>query len=157
MRDFSELNLNEGGRPVNRAPPSAEEVAAFEHEFGVTLPRDYLQLLSYSNGGCPEADSIAPMGRTDIAKRAVNRFFHLNEDHKGPSSLWAATRAWRPILGEKRIPIAADGGGNPFILDLSRPESSVSTCLIDDHCALVEVATSFADFIDRLEIDPDMI
>ena len=157
MRDFAELNLNEGGKRVDRAPPSPEVISAFEREFGVSLPPDYISFLTYSNGGHPELDSIAPMGRRDIAMRAINRFSYLNEDQESPAGLWAAARAWRPILGEKQIPIAADGGGNPFILDMSTTPPRVSACLLDEGLARVEIAPSFSEFIDGLELDPDMI
>ena len=157
MRNLAELNLNDRGERVERAPPAPEIIAAFEREFNVTLPSEYIELLTYSNGGHPELDSIAPMGRTDIAKRAVDHFFYLNEDQEGPASLWAAARAWRPTLGEKRVPIATDGGGNPFVLDTATTPPKVSTCLHDEGFALVEVAASFSEFIDNLELDPDMI
>ncbi len=157
MRDFAELKLNDRGKRVERAPPSLEVVLEFEQEFGVCLPLDYINLLTYSNGGHPELDSIAPLERRDIAMRAINRFFYLNEDQESPASLWAAARAWRPILGEKQIPIAADGGGNPFVLDLSEATPKVAAYLLDEGLVRVEIAPSFSDFINRLESDPDMI
>jgi hypothetical protein len=157
MRDFAELNLNDGGKKVDRAPPSREVIAAFEREFGVFLPPEYIHLLTYSNGGHPELDSIAPMGRRDISVRAINRFFYLNEDQESLAGLWAASRAWRPILGEKQIPIAADGGGNPFVLDMSTVPPKVSAYLLDDGLVRVDIAPSFGEFIDGLVLDPDMI
>ncbi|HEX8223319.1 MAG TPA: SMI1/KNR4 family protein [Allosphingosinicella sp.] len=63
MRNLAELNLNDGGRPVDRAPPSAKAIAEFEREFSVSLPEEYIRLLTFSNGGHPELDTIAPMGR----------------------------------------------------------------------------------------------
>jgi len=157
VRNLAELNLNDRGKVVERAPPSPEVTSAFEREFKVSLPSEYLGLLMYSNGGHPELDSIAPMGRTDIAKRSVDHFFYLNEDREGPASLWAATKAWRSILSEKQIPIAADGGGNAFVLDMAATPPRVLACIHDEGFALVEMAPSFGEFIDHLEIDPDMI
>ena len=157
MRDLAELNLNDGGKKVDRAAPSPEVVFAFEREFGLSLPPDYISLLTYSNGGHPELDSIAPMGRHDIAMRAVSRFFYLNEDQESLEGLWANARTWRPILGEKQIPIADDGGGNLFILDMSTTPPKVSACLHDEGFVRVEIARTFGEFIDGLELDPDMI
>jgi cell wall assembly regulator SMI1 len=157
MRNLAELNINEGGKVVGRAPPTPEVISAFEHEFNVSLPSEYLELLMYSNGGHPELDSIAPMGRTDIAEWAINHFLYLNEDRNGPESLWRAAKEWRPILGEKQIPFAADGGGDPFVLDLVATPARVVGSLIDEGFALVEIAASFSDFIDRLEFNPDYI
>lgn len=157
MRNLVELNINEGGEAVRRAPPSPEIISAFEREFNVSLPSEYLELLMYSNGGHPELDTIKPMGRTDIDDWGVNHFCYLDEDREGVESLWVETKYWRPILGEKQIPFAADGGGNPFILDLVATPSRVVGCLVDEDFALVELAASFEEFIDRLELDQDYI
>ncbi len=80
------------GRLSGSGPPTPEVISAFEHEFNVSLPSEYLELLMYSNGGHPELDSIAPMGRTDIAEWAINHFLYLNEDRNGPESLWRPQR-----------------------------------------------------------------
>ena len=63
MRDLSELNINDGGEQVQRSAPARDVVEAFQAQFDVALPLDYLRLLSYSNGGHPELDSIEPIGR----------------------------------------------------------------------------------------------
>jgi hypothetical protein len=97
------------------------------------------------------------MGRFDISKRAIDHFFYLNDDREGPASLWTAATAWRPILGEKKVPIAIDGGGNPFVLDISTTPPMVSACLHDEGFAFVALAPSFGEFIDHLELDPDMV
>ena len=157
MRNLAELNLNEMGKRVERAAPTTEMVTIFENEFSVTLPPEYINFLMYCNGGHPELNLVVPMRRTDIAALSVDHFFYLDEDREGPLSLWAVARAWRTSLGEKRIPIATDGGGNPFILDMSDSIPKVSICLHDEDFTVVEVAASFSEFIDHLELDPDMI
>lgn len=156
MRDLAELKFNEGGERVNRAPPSEDVIAAFERAYGVVLPADYVSLLMHSNGGHPEVDTIAPMGRTDIASTAVSRFFFLTEDRENQGGLWGAVRMMGSILGEKQIPFASDGGGNPFVLDMTTTPPMVWKCIVDERYARRDVASSFTDFIDRLEIDPDM-
>jgi hypothetical protein len=156
MRDLSELNLNEGGGPVARAAPSREVIAAFESRFGVTIPEAQLQLLRHSNGGHPERDSIlSPDG--SWARWSVNRFHHLDTDETDTSGLWAAMKQWRPVLGPLTLPFAADGGGNPFFLDLRVGPPSVKVCLHDEGFAVVEVAPSFEAFVDALSIDPDAV
>lgn len=157
MRNLAELNINEGGKPVRRAPPSPEVISAFEREFDVSLPSEYLALLRFSNGGHPELDLIKPMSRRDIAEWAVNHFLYLNDDRDGAESLWRATKYWQTILGEKQIPIAADGLGDPFVLDLVSTPPKVVGCICSEDFAVVEIAHSFGDFIDRLELDPDYI
>jgi hypothetical protein len=59
MRNLAELKLADArGEPVDRAPPSAEVISAFEREFNVSLPPEYLEFLKYSNGGPPELDGL---------------------------------------------------------------------------------------------------
>ncbi len=157
MRNLSELNINEGGRGVNRPAPSDETVSAFQSHFNLTLPEDYLRLLRYSNGGHPELDSIQPVGRPEAARWAVNRFYHLDEDKTSPTSLWVAMERWRAILGKNALPFAADGGGNQFFLDLNASPPAVKVCLHDDNFSKVNVAFSFEAFVDGLSVDPDMI
>ncbi len=50
MRDFSELNINEGGGRIERNAPSSEVICAFQDQFGITLPDEYLKLLRHSTG-----------------------------------------------------------------------------------------------------------
>jgi hypothetical protein len=111
----------------------------------------------HSNGGHPELDTIKPMGRTDVEEWGVNHFLYLNEDRDGTESLWMETKYWQSILGEKQIPIAEDGGGNAFVFDLVATPPRVVVCIHDEDFALVELASSFVDFIDRLELNPDYI
>ncbi len=63
MRNLSELNINERGKPVGRVAPSDRMIDAFESHFGLKLPTDYIILLRYANGGHPELDSFEPVGR----------------------------------------------------------------------------------------------
>ena len=155
MRNLRELNINEGGKRVNRPSPSNELIRAFEACYGITLPEDYVKLLRYSNGGHPELDTIAPIGRPGASPWAVNHFCHLSEDRTSAESLWAAMEEWRPVLGNKALPIAEEGGGNPFFLDLATPAAAVKGCIHDDNFAVVELAPSFQAFIDGLSLDSD--
>ena len=157
MRDLSELNINERGRPVVRPAPSDATIDAFQHRFGLVLPAEYLTLLRFANGGHPELDSIEPAGRPGASRHAVNRFYHLSEDTDSASSLWAAMEAWRPILGVSALPFASDSGGNQFFLDVDTHPASVKLCLHDEDFRVVDIASSFDVFINRLSTDPDMI
>jgi hypothetical protein len=157
MRDFSELNINEKGKPVGRPSPTGETISEFQSHFGVMLPESYVKLLRHSNGGHPEVDSIEPVNRPKSARWAVNRFYHLDGDKTSTANLWNVTDKWRKILGESTIPFAADGGGNQFFLDLKTLPPSVKVCVHDGGFSIVEIAPSFETFIDALSIDPDMI
>jgi len=157
VRNLSELNINEGGRPVSRPAPTNNAISAFQAHFGLALPVEHLRLLRYSNGGHPELDSIEPVSRPGSARWAVNRFYHLDEDRTSAESLWAATEQWRTRLGKDALPFAADGGGNQFFFDLKVSPPAVKVCIHDEGFAIVDIAPSLAVFIDALSIDPDMV
>jgi hypothetical protein len=156
MRDLSQLNINERGKRVQRLPPSDEIINSFQSRLSAKLPENYVKLLRHSNGGHPELDSIEPVDRPGT-RWAVNRFYFLDEDKTSVGSLWSAVEKWRKILGEHALPFAADGGGNQFFLDLNMTPPSVKICIHDQNFAIVDLAPSFDEFVDRLSVDPDMI
>lgn len=157
MRDLSKLNINIGGNPVQRPAPNPETIAAYEREFNLKLPDELVQLLNHSNGGHPELDSFAVKGGRDDDRWAVNSFYHLDEERDSSGSLWLMTRRWRPYIGEQAVPFASDGGGNQFFLDLRTTPAVVKVCIHDDNFRVIELAASFGEFIDGLEIDPNMV
>jgi len=157
MRNITELNINEKGKPVSRNPPSAEIINQFQSHFGVILPEAYIELLRHTNGGHPELGSIMPIGRPNAARWGVNRFYHLDDDKSSATSLWNVTEKWQKILGENAIAFASDGGGNQFFIDMKTSPPSVKLCVHDENYAIVEIAPSFEIFIDALSFDPDMI
>jgi hypothetical protein len=157
MRDLLELNMNEGGKPVTRLPPTESDIIKFQAEFGIVLPDEYVVFLRHSNGGHPELDAILLEGKEGLPPRGVDHFYFLNSDQDGPQSLWSGASGWRKLLGPNFVAFAEDAGGNPYLFDLSTNPLAICTCLHDDHLALVRVSSSFGAFIDALELDPDMI
>lgn len=156
MRDLSELNINEGGRPVSRRPPSDEEIWEFAAAHDVELPDAYVELLKFANGGHPELDTFVPVGSDENDKWAVNRFYCLDAQ-ADVDGLWQAAKEWAPVLGERRIPIAGDGGGNQIFLDFASNPPSVKLCIHDAQFKVRPIAESFEAFLDLLSEDPDMI
>ena len=156
MRDLRELNLNEGGRPVTRKPPSDAQIAAFQSHFGIVLPEDYIVFLRHSNGGHPERDAFRPKGLVD-GLFGVAYFYRLNDDQADVSGVWAATTAWRNALSANVAAIGDDGGGNQILLCFDGNSASVKLCIHDEAMRLIHVADSFSEFIDMLREDPDMI
>lgn len=158
MRDLRELNLNEGGRPVDRAPPTPEEIERFERFFGVRLPPDYLALLAFSNGGHPELDAFIPKGSESEEIWGVNRFLKMrNDDPYDLESVWGATDVWRRVTNRNVVAIANNGGGDYVLLSYDVDPPRVTICLHEEQLAMIHVADSFAEFIDMLFLDPDMI
>lgn len=156
MRTISELNINEGGRPVVRKAPSNALVIEFESEFGVKLPIDYVHLLKTVNGGHPELDSFVPLGDDPNNRWSVDCFYHLTDDRDDTASIWRATQEWGDHLGTGQIPIAHDGGGNQIFMDL-RHDKCIYLCIHDQRFKIIKVAPSFAEFLGLLDKDPDMI
>jgi hypothetical protein len=157
MRDLSELNINEGGRPVSRPPPTPEDISRIEELVGAKLPSEYVAFLIFSNGGHPELDVIAVNG---APRWGVDRFFHVSSDAGSALNIFWNYHAFRRTGIDKSVlPIAANGGGDLFCLDLSEAGDGKVILWIHDVPGgkIVQVADSFEELIDRLIIDPDAI
>lgn len=87
-----------------RPPATPDELAALARALGVKLPPQVTEIFAAANGGLPlaEYDSLST---SDIAE------FHLASAASGKKSFKQCR--W--------LPLAADGGGNCFIVDLSEP------------------------------------
>jgi hypothetical protein len=153
MRNLAELNINEGGRPVERPTPSEKLFHEFESKTGLRIPPELRELLKFSNGGHPELDSV----HGSRGQFAVDTFYHLTPDDRGPESLWYAAENWGAILGRAALPFAADAGGSQFFLDLGCAPARVRLCLHAEGMRIVDVSCSLDEFLNALEIDPDMI
>ncbi|WP_093561514.1 SMI1/KNR4 family protein [Pseudoduganella namucuonensis] len=131
-QNLSELNINEGGLPTSRTHPSAGTIAEFESKFGIDLPDGLKCLLNTINGGHPEFDCV---GGAD-GQYAVNRFYHLTPEDHGSESLWYAATHWRPILGDKALVFAGNGGGDSIFFRFSRHASINQAWLYAVPCGI---------------------
>jgi cell wall assembly regulator SMI1 len=157
MRDLHELNINVGGLPVDRPPPSNEEIAEFEQAFDLRFPDELRALLDHANGGHPELDTFVPDGGDEDDAWNVNHFYHLSGDRSDNQSLWQAAATWRPILGERYLPFASDPGGAQVVLDLGADPHPVLIAAPDVNPDPEVVAPSIESLIDRLHLNPDYI
>jgi hypothetical protein len=157
MRDVRELNINEGGRPVQRPAPTNEQIAAFEARFGLELPEEYLLLLQASNGGHPEVDSFRPVRTAETGFWGVNRFYHLADNKTDPEGVWFATEEWQAATQRKLVSVANDGSGNQIVLSYETSPPCVLVCIHDEGFRMVYVADTFSQFLDLLVADSDMI
>ena len=150
MRNPSELKIHRYPGEPTRDPPSEGLVSAFEREFGLSMPREYLDFISSYNGGCPEICVFQSTLDDFEEEWIVNHFYYFDSDRDGPESLWLATRVWRGVLTGNLLPFAEDPFGNPFLLDLQAMPPSVKVCAHDEANAIVEIAPNFESFIDAL-------
>jgi hypothetical protein len=149
VRDLSELKTRVG-RPFECLSPDQMLISEFEHHFHVTLPADYVKLLRYFNGGEQELSAVyRPDADVDPAWW-INRFYYLVREKAGLENLWEASAHWRSILGPMAVPFAENGLGDQFFLDISTTPASVKIYYHEVN-AIVEIAPSFEQFIDRLE------
>lgn len=138
-----------------RASPSEETIAEFEKTSGLPFPAGLRELLRFANGGHPELDSVGT-GEASTGF-AVNSFYRLTREDRGFNTFWRGWEEWKGILGDKALPFAETGGGDPFFLDFSVSPPSVKICLHSRGMSVVELAPTFEAFIDSLAINPDMI
>ncbi len=157
MRDLRELNINEGGRPVVRTPPTDAQVAGFEAHFGVELPSDLVDLIRHSDGGHPTVDAFQPHGLIEEELWGINRFCYLNDDQQSLSGIWGATRDWGEATSRNVVAVAEDGCGNAILLLFDHNPPTVELCVHYENYKLFHVADSFGEFIDGLIRHPDAI
>ena len=120
------------------------------------LPISYLNVLAAANGGHPERGTFLSSDDPN-SSWSIDSFYFLSEDKRSAENLWGLVNTWRPILGDACLPFAADGGGNPFFMDLSQAGFPVSVCIHDERFRILRLAGTFEEFIDALQDHPDFI
>jgi hypothetical protein len=158
MRDLKELNINEGGKPVTRARPTADQIAYIENLVGVKLPASYITLLMFSNGGHPQLDTFYFKAEGSLQEWGIGVFFHISWDFESPENIvWNYARRWSGA-DKGILPIADDGVGNLVCLDLTNAGNQrVVLWVHDPGPKLLSVAGSIEEFIDGLTTNPDYI
>lgn len=155
MRDLTELNINEGGKPVSRRKPLQSDIEAFEQHFRVVLPKSYVFLLQFSNGGHPEVDSFC-VNDDPADLWNLNHFYHLLPEVTDSENLWEETSNLQGILGSGVVPIGDDGGGNTVFLSYDSDPPNIKLVIVDSM-EIVKVCDTFERFIDNLRMNPDYL
>lgn len=157
MRNLAELNINAGGHPVTRRVPTDAMFAKLEREIDGRLPKGYRQLLIHANGGHPELDSFVPDSGKAAEIWSIDTIYFLDENEHSPDSVLVALDRWKTISGEKRLPIARDGGNNQIFLDFTSDPATVGLAIVDDGIFFRKISDNFEDFVDSLQSNPDFI
>src|SRR6266566_5264290 len=114
MRNLKELNMNEGGEPVNTPSPTPNQIANIENLVGTKLPPAYIEFLQFSNGGHPELGTFYFDYNGKAEEWGINSFFSISSDFNSIEDVvWNYTHRW-PGAPHMRtlLPIAGDGVGN---------------------------------------------
>ena len=141
------------GKDVPKPSPTADDVKTIEKLINAKLPASYIEFLNFSNGGYPKTDTLF---HHDV-EWVVNNFFQLSTSRDSIDDLegiiWQYNNRWESAAREI-LPIGSDALGNLFCLDLTEHSSDRVILWIHDepHPSIREIANSFENFIDMLEI-----
>ncbi|MGC5700627.1 SMI1/KNR4 family protein [Pseudomonas sp. NFXW11] len=152
MRDIAELSIYYQNFVVEREIPSLEQLAEFQARHGIKLPDDYVAFIRSINGGIPTLNFFT----NEECEFVVETFHHLSliDDQDDCYNISIASAWPSEDLGRTLIAIAGDGSGDQLVFDLSLGPQ-VRLWRHDDGQQPVIIAASFADFIDRLEPEPE--
>ncbi|MBA3464996.1 MAG: SMI1/KNR4 family protein [Deltaproteobacteria bacterium] len=152
MRDLQEILVDPdyaGLRPA----PSATELSTVERVFGRQLPKNYVHFLSVCNGGHTELDTVIAQS----GEWSIDHFLAVTDDQDYEESVVSNLELWRDELGNSALPIAYDGGSNPFFLDFASNPPSVWIYLRDEGGIRSKVSNSLEELIDKLQRNPNNV
>lgn len=154
------------------SPAQESDIKTLERTLGKPLPEDYKAFLRSCNGGYLEYDILLEAGKTSAEYLSFSTLYHVsseceneceNECESNPFELnQAKQQAGFPNVGV--LPIGGDGGSNVLYLDLREGEQVVASVSglpqwtgLRQDSALVRVANSFSEYIDKLTISDETI
>ena len=94
-------------------PATSGQVAAFEREFGLSLPDGYKRFLMTTNGGRPVPDALR-VPEWPGEGTCIHYFFGLHQDEHNNLASWTTELTDR--LRKGCIPVGVDMGGNFLVL-----------------------------------------
>ncbi len=131
---------------------SLSDVAAVEAIIGADFPDSYRQFLLRTNGGTPSPDTIDVPGLVG-SPTDVQVFFGVGRPIISDNVVWNYELVKERCIRCLAVPVACDSGGNLFCLSLERGRALPSVFYWDlarPDCAVLDVATNFEEFVDRL-------
>lgn len=121
---------------------SPEELAAFEQQYNVSLPEDFVQFyLNYNGGYLPESDEDNPYLLGGFLPIKYGRV-PIEEHYKD------LTESFPELKG--LIPFAYDDGGNLFLLSSKESDFGKVYIWLMDETELDFVSNSFSSFLNEL-------
>jgi hypothetical protein len=145
--------MNVRGEPCIGFCGDAADFLEVGHSVGGTLPAAYIEFIQAADGGHPENGCFYIPGDDPSNYAVINRFYSFADERI--ENIRSAISRWGKTLGPRALPIAKDGGGNQFYLNLSDSIPSVWLYLHDEGGARILLSRSFEEFISGLAPIPD--
>ena len=154
---------------------TSQQIADAEHEIGFKLPPDYIEFLLSINGGNPspnyiqvEIDGVEPWQPVDYVGG-------LRPEDIDYDILWSSRVLWNRAPEDGPLPrdmlhLCFNADDNDIMLSLGPDrfgavwlkawalvdqEDDYDSAVADPECHLYKICDSFAEFLDRLEHNPE--
>jgi hypothetical protein len=148
------LNINVGGKRSPGFVGNDKDFEQIDALIGAQLPKDYIIFIKAADGGHPEVGSFFLDGDREHNSFSVDWFYTFSNPNV--ENIKTAISQWGKLLGRKMLPIARDGGGNQFYLNLTDVVPTVWIYLHDNN-ERIKLADSFVEFLSALTDNPDFI
>jgi hypothetical protein len=129
-----------------------EELSKLEAKIHAKLPSAYTDFLLQFNGGVPWPNNTIDVQDLPGSPTDVQGFFGIGRSIKTTNIAWNLDLIDERCPHHRAVPIASDSGGNLFCLSLAgdAADKVVYLDLGTADCALYVVASSFAEFVQRI-------
>ena len=129
-----------------------EKLSNLEAKIQAKLPSAYRDFLLQFNGGVPWPNNTIDVQNLPSSPTDVQVFFGIGRSIKTTNVAWNLDLIDERCPNHRAVPIACDSGGNLFCLNLvgDTADKVVYFDLGAVDCALYLVASSFAEFVQRI-------
>ncbi len=146
--------------------PSDEAVRKLEALLEARLPQAFKDYLQVANGGHHEYSFDVPTGQGGTEPMSFSGLFSASDDEASVETFISEIHSARQYANMPKgvLPFARDGGGSVLYLDLTDEGKGRVIAFVHglpewagarSESALIELAASFDDYIDRLYISRD--
>ena len=132
------------------APPTEEQIAAFERELGLTFPRSLKEHYLRANGGSPDPYVY----EDEDVDTVVSRCLPLRRGSVSAVGLYEDLVLGKSLVPRHLFPLALDGGGDVFFVETTSEDARVYLWHHDTAFEpLVPLNVGLDEFWSRLKAD----
>ena len=145
-------------------PTNSQEIKKMGEETYAEWPDDYKQFMLKHNGGTPQTDIFKYKRGSKESIYPVSHFFGIHDGEYWARMQWAL-ESLQDRMPPEFLPIAYDGGGNHYLINLSKEkygkiyywdhEREAANSGVKYYRNIKLLAKSFTDFIANLTEDND--